>query len=88
MPGATSHVKQESPCGGCGKTGREGFASPFFSSVMSAAPADEVKKDAPPVSEAAQDAADLFGDLKKKKSSKKKKIPVDFDLGGVRARAY
>ena len=55
---------------------------------MSAAPADEVKKDAPPVSEAAQDAADLFGDLKKTKSSKKTKIPVAFDLGGVRARAY
>lgn len=43
-------------------------------------------KEAPPVQpEAAQDAADLFGGLKKK--SKKKKIPVDFDLGEVRGVA-
>ncbi|KAL4402790.1 translation initiation factor eIF-2 beta subunit [Malassezia pachydermatis] len=47
---------------------------------MSAAPSEEPVKEAPPVQqEAAQDAADLFGGLKKK--SKKKKIPVDFDLG-------
>jgi len=40
-------------------------------------------KEAPPVQpEAVQDATDLFGGLKKK--SKKKKIPVDFDLGEVR----
>lgn len=51
---------------------------------MSAAPSEEPVKEAPPVQqEAAQDAADLFGGLKKK--SKKKKIPVDFDLGEVRS---
>jgi len=52
---------------------------------MSAAPTEEAAaKEAPPVQpEAAQDAADLFGGLKKK--SKKKKTPVDIDLGEVRA---
>ena len=54
---------------------------------MSAAPAEEAVKDAPPVkpeAEGAQDASDLFGGLKKK--SKKKKIPMDLDaeLSGVR----
>lgn len=55
---------------------------------MSAAPAEEAVKDVPPATrpeaEAAQDASDLFGGLKKK--SKKKKIPMDLDaeLSGVR----
>ncbi|WFD26493.1 translation initiation factor eIF-2 beta subunit [Malassezia nana] len=48
--------------------------------MSATAPSEEPVKEAPPVEpEAAQDAADLFGGLKKK--SKKKKIPVDFDLG-------
>lgn len=51
---------------------------------MSTAVGDEPVADAPPVQqEAAQDASDLFGGLKKK-SGKKKKIPMDFDLGSVR----
>jgi len=51
---------------------------------MSAAPTEEAAaKEAPPVQpEAAQEAADLFGGLKKK--SKKKKTPADIDLGEVR----
>lgn len=51
---------------------------------MSTAVGDEPVADAPPVQqEAAQDASDLFGGLKKK-SGKKKKIPMDFDFGSVR----
>lgn len=51
---------------------------------MSTAVGDEKVADsaAPPQQEEApQDAADLFGGLKKK-SGKKKKIPMDFDLDG------
>ncbi|WFD22115.1 translation initiation factor eIF-2 beta subunit [Malassezia equina] len=48
--------------------------------MSATAPSEEPMKEGPPVQPlAAQDAADLFGGLKKK--SKKKKIPVDFDLG-------
>ncbi|WFD18535.1 translation initiation factor eIF-2 beta subunit [Malassezia caprae] len=48
--------------------------------MSATAPSEEPMKEAPPVEpQAAQDAAELFGGLKKK--SKKKKIPVDFDLG-------
>lgn len=52
---------------------------------MSAAPTEEAAaKEAPPVQpEAAQDAADLFGGLKKK--SKKKKTPADIDLGETKS---
>ena len=48
---------------------------------MSTVAPEETKQDAaaPPAEEKAQDASDLFGGLKKK-SGKKKKIPVNFDL--------
>lgn len=52
---------------------------------MSTVAPEETKQDAaaPPAEEKAQDASDLFGGLKKK-SGKKKKIPVNFDLDEVR----